>query len=79
MLLLVLVLPILFILPASAIKETEPNDSLDSPQEIGEGIIEGELNTNLSDGELMESDIFKVDIPRNSIVFFLLKKTAGIG
>lgn len=52
----------------SAMEEVEPNDSMDTPQVIGEGIVSGEINDQTS-------DIFRVDVPNDNLTFFSLKKT----
>ncbi|MBN1389598.1 MAG: hypothetical protein JXA22_03040 [Candidatus Thermoplasmatota archaeon] len=55
--------------------ETEPNDSLDSPELLVNGTISGELNMNETDEDKWEQDIFRLDMEENSITFFFLKKT----
>ncbi len=56
---------------ALALEETEPNDSMDDPQMIGEGTILGAVtNTGVGD-----PDIFKVDVPADVVVFYSIKKT----
>ena len=54
--------------------EEEPNDSMDEPNVIGEGNTTGEVNSGSSYSS-NDEDMFKVNIPVNSIVFFSLKKT----
>ena len=73
---ILLLITVLLLIPfTSVLAETEPNDSLDSPELLTEGSVTGELNTNISDEELWEKDIFRIDMPPNSILFFFLKKT----
>ncbi|MEA3558357.1 MAG: hypothetical protein U9R75_03800 [Candidatus Thermoplasmatota archaeon] len=55
--------------------ETEPNDSLDTPEVLLEGDTDGELNTNGTSEDLREKDIFKLDLPGGYLVYYSLKKT----
>ncbi len=54
--------------------EEEPNDSMDDPNVIGEGNTTGRLDSGSSYSS-NDEDMFRVNIPVNSIVFFSLKKT----
>jgi hypothetical protein len=51
--------------------EKEPNDSMDDPDTIGEGMITGSVSRYSQN----DKDIFRVDVPAGTVVFYSLKKT----
>ncbi len=70
---MLLLISILVSIPGDA--ETEPNDSLDSPEILSEGTITGELNTNITDEDLFEKDCFRLDMDRGVLYIVSIKKT----
>jgi hypothetical protein len=72
--LVISMISLLFLSYSRGTDEVEPNDSMDFPQTLMQGTVNGTVNTT-GDGD---TDIFKIDVPPDNVVFFSLKK-ADIG
>lgn len=54
---------------ALGMEEEEPNDSMDEPQSFQEGNINGSVNGT------GDPDVYRIDVPADTVIFYSLKKT----
>lgn len=65
----------ILLFPMMVDAETEPNDSLDSPEALVDENTDGELNINTTEVDDHENDIFKINIDEGYLVYYSIKKT----